>query len=95
MKKQLSFEIKYGKETYRFEYGSEAYIFHTGIYDDMDKKYGLKVLLEYVAFTQNCYLSDSNRTPLGELADYIAENWKSAKKLDRYELLDEFYSQYE
>ncbi len=39
MKKQLTFEIKYGKETYRFEYGSEAYIFHTGIYHDMDKKY--------------------------------------------------------
>ncbi len=55
----------------------------------------MKGLLEYVAYTQNYYLSDSNRTPLGELADYIAEHWKKAKKLDCYELLDEFYLQYE
>ena len=37
---------------------------------------------------------DSNNTPLGELADYIATHWKKVKKLGSYEILDEFYLQY-
>ena len=93
MEQQISFQVTYGKHTYNFNYGSEVYIFHTGIYNDMDKKYSLKVLLEYVALTHECYLKDSNRTPLGELADYIATHWKKVKNLGRYEILDEFYSQ--
>ncbi len=47
MENKISFQVMYGKHTYNFNYGSEAYIFHTGIYNDMDKKYSLKVLLEY------------------------------------------------
>lgn len=95
MDKELTFHVKYGKHTYTFNFGSEVYIFHTGIYNDMDKRYGLKILLEYVALTHECYLKDSNRTPLGALADYIAEHWKKVKKLDCYELLDQFYLQYD
>ncbi len=95
MEKQISFQVTYGKHTYSFHFGSEVYIFHTGIYNNMDKKYGLKVLLEYVTLTHECYLKDSNRTPLGALADYIATHWKKIKDLGRYEILEQFYLQYE
>lgn len=88
---QLEIEIKYRNKTYRFETGAEAYIFHTGIYNDIDRKYGVKALIEYVELVNACYLSDCNRTPLGSLADYVAAHWKKFKSADAYAILDEFY----
>lgn len=90
--KNLSFHINYNNKIYTFEFGSQVYIFHTGIYNGMDKNYGLNELLKYVQLVQSCYLSDSNRTPLGELGDYVAQHWKKLKAKGRYEILDEFYS---
>lgn len=90
--KELKFNVTYDKHTFTFEYGSQVYIFHSGIYNDMDKKYGIKGLLKYVHFVHECYISDSNRTPLGSLADYIATNWKKVKNKGRYDVLEEFYS---
>ena len=92
MQKELQFIVTYGKRTFTFTQGSQIYIFHTGVYNDMDKKYGVKGLLAYVSFVHDCYLSDSNRTPLGALADFIAENWKRLKTKGRYDVLEEFYS---
>ena len=40
IEKELNFIITYGKETFFYKQGSKAYIFHTGIYNDIDKKYG-------------------------------------------------------
>ena len=40
----------------------------------------------------DCYISDSNRTPLGALADYVADHWRKIRKKGRHEILDEFYS---
>ncbi len=88
----VKFQVIYNNEIYPFEYGSQVYIFHTGIYNDM-QRYGIKQLLKYVDFVQLCYLKDSNRTPLGELADYIAEHWKTVRNKNYYGVLDEFYSQ--
>ena len=48
IEKELKFTVTYGKHTFTFEQGSKAYIFHTGVYNDIDKKYGIKGLLEYV-----------------------------------------------
>ncbi len=89
----IKFQVIYKNKTYTFEFGSEVYIFHIGIYNDM-QKYGIKQLLQYVEFVHTCYLKDSNRTPLGDLADYIAENWKRVKNKNRYDVLNEFYLQY-
>ena len=89
--KELKFIVTYGKHTFEYRYGSEAYIFHTGVYNDIPQKYGIKGLRAYVSFVHECYLSDSNRTPLGSLADYIAEHWKKLKNKGRYDVLDEFY----
>ncbi len=88
---ELKFTVTYNGNTYNYTFGSEIYIFHTGIYNEMHKKYSMKTLLKYVNLVQECYLEDSNRTPLGELADYVANNWKTVKKLDVCTLLDKFY----
>lgn len=89
----IKFTVTYRKRSYDFEYGSQAYIFHTGIYKGLDKRFGIKVLLEYVAFVHECYLSDSNKTPLGELCDYVASHWQKIKNSDKskYDVLEEFY----
>ena len=93
MPKKLTFSVTYGSQTFTFEQGSKLYIFHTGIYNDIDKKYGIKGLLEYVAVVHECYISDDNRTPLGSLADFIAAKWKNLKNKGRYEVLEKFYAQ--
>ena len=90
MKDNIEFIVKYNGKTFAFGFGSEAFIFHTGIYNEMEK-YGLKGLLNYVSLVHECYLSDSNRTPLGALADYVAGNWKNVKSMGKYELLEKFY----
>ncbi len=89
----IKFKVIYNNKTYDFEYGSQVFIFHTGIYRDMQKR-SIKELLQYVNLVQNCYLKDSNRTPLGDLADYIADNWRQVKKQDCYKILEDFYMQY-
>lgn len=89
----LSIQLTYKDKIYAFEYGSQAYIFHTGIYNDIDNEYGIEGLLEYTAFVHECYLSDSYRTPLGELCDYAAEHWTDIKPLGRYEILEKFYTE--
>lgn len=85
------------KEQYEFNSGAEAYIFHTGMYHDMLNKYGIQEMLKYVSYVFDSYLADSNRTPLGDLSDYVADNWDSIKveQPSRYELLDDFYATYE
>ena len=88
---ELNFIITYGKETFFYKQGSKAYIFQTGIYNDIDKKYGIKGLREYVEFVHDCYISDDNNTPLGALADFIASKWKKLKNKERYDVLNEFY----
>ncbi len=89
----IKITIEYKGKTYTFDFGSEVYIFHTGIYNDMDKKYSKKTLLQYTALIQDCYLKDSNRTPLGAFADYVARNWKIVKNLDRTDILEKFYTE--
>ena len=91
IEKELKFTVTYGKHTFTFAQGAKAYIFHTGIYNDIDKKYGIKGLLAYVNFVHDCYIADDNHTPLGALADFIASKWKKLKNKERYDVLNEFY----
>ena len=84
--------VSYRGKVYLFDYGSQAYIFHTGIYNDIPKKYGLKGLREYTNLVHTCYVEDSNRTPLGELSDYVAQRWKKMRKMHTDEILAEFYN---
>ncbi len=89
----LKITVQYQGQSFEFNYGSQVYIFHAGVYKDMDTKYSMDILLQYVSFVFNCYLSDSNRTPLGSLADFVADEWEEVKDMGRYELLDKFYAE--
>ncbi len=66
-------------------------IFDYGVNNEIDRKYGIKALKEYVALIYELYLSDSNDTPLGKLCDYVVQHWKKLKTKDRYAILNEFY----
>ena len=56
MEKELNFIVMYGKETFFFKQGSKAFILHTGIENQIDKKYGIQGLREYTAFVHDCYV---------------------------------------
>lgn len=81
-----------GKE-YTFDTGSKAFIFHTGINNDIHNNYSMKELLDYVNYVYRCYIDDDNPTPLGALADYIAENWENVKRLGYRNITELYYSQ--
>ena len=89
----IKIQVTYKDNVYAFEYGSQAYIFHTGIYNDVDDRFGIDGLLEYVNKIHECYLSDDNRTPLGELCDYVAEHWKKVRKMSKSKILENFYEE--
>lgn len=89
----VKFQVTYRNKIYDFDYGSQAYIFHTGIYRNV-QRFGIRQLLEYVDLVHVCYIKDINRTPLGALADYIAEHWKQVKDKPYDEILDRFYLTY-
>lgn len=84
--------ISFQGHTYPFDFGSQAYIFHTGVLNDFYENHGIDALLQYVSFVHDCYMHDDNRTPLGALADYIAECWDSIRNCSKYEILRDFYN---
>ncbi len=91
--KTLSFHVNYDNKIYTYKSGTEAMIFDYGVNNEIDRKYSMKALKEYVALVYELYLTDSNDyTPLCNLCDYVAKNWKKLKTKDRYAILDEFYS---
>lgn len=91
--KNLSFHINYDNKIYIYKSGAEAMIFDYGVNNEIDRKYGMKALKEYVALVYELYLSDSyDYTPLCNLCDFVAQHWKKLKAKGRYEILDEFYS---
>ena len=83
--------VKYKNHIHTFHSGVKAYIFHTGIYDEILTIYGIDGLLEYVDFVFDCYVADDNKTNVGALADYIAENYMSIKELSPRSVLNKFY----
>lgn len=94
-KDEFNVTVNYKSKQYNFNFASQAYIFQTGIYNDIEDKYGIDALLEYTDFVHRCYMKDSNRTPLGPLADYIAERWAEIKNKNIYKILEDFYWSYD
>ncbi len=91
--KILTFHVNYNNQIYTYKSGAEVMIFDYGVNNEIDRKYSMKALKEYVALVYELYLSDSNDyTPLCNLCDYVARNWKKLKNKDKYDILDEFYS---
>lgn len=83
----MKITIEYNNETYEFDSGTKAYIFDAGTINGVEDD----KLLNYVEFVHYLYLKDQNPTPLGHLADYIAEHWDKVQKLDKWTVLEEFY----
>ena len=86
------FTVRYGGSEYTFTEGAKALIFHAGIDSGAVKQ---KDLPDFTEKVYACYITDSNDTNLLKLADYVAENWKSLRKADRYAILDKYYSEAE
>ena len=89
--KPVTFHVNYDNKVYTYKSGTEVMIFDYGIGNEIDRKYGMKALKEYVELVYELYLSDDNPTPLGTLCDYVAKHWKKVRNKDRYDILDEFY----
>lgn len=91
----FSVTVNYKGKQFNFNFASQAYVFQTGIYNDIEDNYGINGLLEYTDFVHQCYIKDDRRTPLGPLADYIAERWEEIKTKAINEILEDFYWSYD
>ena len=88
----MKITIEYSNKIYNFEHGYETYIFCAAVNNEFDKTHPDE-LKDFIFLVGECYLKDSNQTPLGALSDYIAENWDKIKHLSRYDILEKFYDQ--
>ena len=80
--------VEYNEKTYEFPSGVQAYIFDVGTLNGVPEE----KLLEFTEFVYWLYIKDQNPTPLGHLADYIAGHWEEVQKLNKWTILEEFYS---
>ena len=88
----MKITIEYSNKIYNFEHGYETYIFCAAVNNEFDKTHPDE-LKDFIFLVGECYLKDSNQTPLGALSDYMAENWDKIKHLSRYDILEKFYDQ--
>ena len=89
----MKITIEYKNHVFHYEHGYQAYILDYALYHDIDQKYGINGLKDFVSRVAECYLKDSNTTPLGALTDFMAEHWEEIKDLSRYDILTKFYEQ--
>lgn len=89
----VKFTAEYKDKTYTFDFGYEAYIFHIALCNEFVDKYNEAELLNFISLVSECYLKDDNATPLGALADYIADHWIEVKDLPRRKILELFYTE--
>ena len=74
----MKITIEYSNKIYNFEHGYETYIFCAAVNNEFDKTHPDE-LKDFIFLVGECYLKDSNQTPLGALSDYMAENWDKIK----------------
>ena len=85
--KNKRFFVEQNNKRYEFESGAEVYIFDLGCFNGVPEER----IFKYVSFVHDLYLKDQNYTPLGKLADYVAENWEKIQDKTRYDILSDFY----
>lgn len=88
----MKISITHNNKTYVFEHGFEVMIFDCAVNNDFDNTHPNE-LNDFICLVRDCYLKDSNYTPLGALSDYMAENWDEVKELSRLDILEKFYDQ--
>lgn len=91
MENEIRFYADYKGVIFNLSYGSEAYILQAGIYNEIDTKYGICELMNFVNLVRDCYIKDDRPTPIGALSDYIAENWEQVREMERSAILEKFY----
>lgn len=74
-----------------FDDGLKAYLFQLAVFNDFDKRYGLKEIPDYVSKACTCVRNDSNDTPIADFAEFLVNRWRIAKSMDSYDLLQYFY----
>ena len=89
----MKITVECNNKKYEFTNAAPIYIFESALENNFDKKYGEKNLMPFINLVYDCYMKDSNITPLGHFSDYVAKHWKKLKNLDRYEILEKFYAQ--
>ena len=89
----VKFIAEYKDKTYTFDFDYEAYIFHIALCNEFAYKFNEAELLNFISLVSECYLKDDNATPLGALADYIADHWIEVKDLPRRKILELFYTE--
>ena len=84
----MKITVEHNNKTYEFNSGVQAYIFDVGTLNGFPED----KLIKFVGFVEWLYIKDSNPTPVGHLADYIAEHWDEVQELDKWAILDKFYA---
>lgn len=84
--------VEHNGVKYYLNHGSEAYILECAFCCGLDEKYSQQEILTYVDTVHECYLKDDGYTPLGHLADFMAEEWETVKDLPPRVILEQFYS---
>lgn len=83
----------YNGKQYEFEDGLQAYIFHIGVCNKLDKKHGIKALLDYVDLVSSCVYVDTNETVVANFATFVSCRWQLVEDMDRGELLEFYYEE--
>lgn len=71
----------------------EAIVLQCAVDNEFFKTHNIRQIKSYIAKVTDCYYADSNSTDLGDLADFIADNWDNDNiaKASRYEVLENYY----
>ena len=90
--KRFDFQIIYRGKPYHFNSGQEALLFQKGIEYDVQKKYGMKGLREYVSLTYECYKAYYDQyPPIEHLGWFIAYHFSAFRTMDSEDILNDFY----
>lgn len=88
----MKITVEHNGIEYNLDYGSKAYILESALWYEMDRSYSKEEILEYVETTYKCYIKDDSHTPLGALADYVAEHWEEVRHHFCQDILRDFYA---
>lgn len=84
--------IEFDDRRFEFDTPAEATAFAEMVYNgfyDSNKDDVSVVLCRFI----DCYLHDTNNTPIEQFIDYLCENWKTEKDLhNKWQTLANFYN---
>lgn len=92
MDKKIRVQIIYKDKIYEHQDGLSAYLFDFAVKNDLDSRYGEKVIKRYIETVKCCCRYDCHETPIADFANYVANYWDCVCDFENYsEVLDRFY----